>query len=84
MTLAAEAPARTQDADDTPALDAGRTSRMAATLLRKGYAPEGVREYAAGRPRFAYMWLAIADSMDAITATVPAQRTAPDREAAPA
>jgi hypothetical protein len=83
MTLAAEATVRTQDADDTPSLDAGRTSHMAATLLRKGYVSCDVREYAAGRPRFAYMWLAIADSMDAITATVPAQRTAPALEAAP-
>ena len=79
-------PAPAAPADDAPAptLDGLRVSHMAATLLRKGYAPEGVREYAAGRPRFAYMWLAIADSMDAITATVPAQRTAPALETASA
>lgn len=83
MTLAAEALARTRDADDTPALDAGRTSRMAAILLRKGYVSCDVREHAAGRPQFSYMWTAIADTMDAITATVPAQRTAPALETAP-
>ena len=82
-TLAADNPARADDAP-APSLDAGRTSRMAATLLRKGIAPGSVREHASGRPRFAYMWLAIADSMDAITATVPAQRTAPALETASA
>jgi hypothetical protein len=65
MTLAAEAPART---DDAPALDGLRVSHMAATLLRKGYTSESVRDHAAGRQQFAYMWLAIADSMDATTA----------------
>lgn len=82
MTLAAEAPART---DDAPMLDGLRVSHMAATLLRKGYTSESARDYAAGRPQFAYMWLAIAEAMDAITAgSVPAQRAAPAREAAPA
>jgi len=86
MNLTAEAPARTQDADDTPALDAGRTSRMAATLLRRGCSPESVREYAASRPRFAYMWDAIAGAMTALAddaPAVPAQRTAPAPETAP-
>jgi len=82
-TLAAGLPSVT---DDTPALDGLRVSHMAATLLRKGYAPGDVREHASGRPRFAYMWIAIADAMDAITVaeSVPAQRTAPACEAAPA
>lgn len=79
-TLAASLPSVT---DDAPTLDGLRVSRMAATLLRKGYTSEGVREYGAGRQQFAYMWDAIADSMDAITAgSVPAQRAAPAREAA--
>jgi len=82
-TLAADRPAGTEDAP-APALDARRTSHMAATLLRKGYVPGDVREHASGREQFAYMWTAIADAMDAIAAAdpVPAQRTAPAREAA--
>jgi hypothetical protein len=78
-------PAPPAVAEDAPTLDGLRVSHMAATLLRKRYTSEDVREHAAGRPQFAYMWDAIADSMDAITAeSVPAQRAAPARGAAPA
>lgn len=84
MTLAVEAPARTDDAP-APALDGARVTHMAATLIRRGYTSEMVRDHEASRPEFAYMWSAIAGAMDALAAgSVPVQRAAPDRGGAPA
>jgi hypothetical protein len=84
MTLAAETPAPPAVTDDAPELDAHIANLMAARLLGKGHTSEMVREYAGTRSEFGYMWRSIADAMDTLTAAVPAQRTAPAREAAPA
>jgi hypothetical protein len=83
MTIAPEAPAPPADTDATPVLDARRVRLMASKLLSRGDTAERVREYAAGREHFAYMWDSIADAMDALAASVPAQPSAPALEAVP-
>jgi hypothetical protein len=75
-TLADGLHAVTEDAP-APVLGEHIARLMAAKLLGRGDTSESVREYGASRPEFAYMWDAVADAMDAITA-VPAQRTGDD------
>jgi hypothetical protein len=69
------APAPPAVADDAPELDPHIASLMASKLIAMGDTSAGVREYAGTRSEYSYMWLAIADAMDSLAASVPAQRT---------
>jgi hypothetical protein len=57
MAVAADEPA--------PEFDESIARLMAAALLRKGRTSASVREFAAARPGFSYMWGPVASAMDA-------------------
>jgi hypothetical protein len=73
--MATLTPAPAADTENTPALGGRIAGVMAVALLGKGHTSDSVRERASGRQQFGYMWLAIADAMDAIAAD-PARETA--------
>lgn len=83
-TLANDSPSVTTDAPDAvtglPTLGDHVARLMAAKLIARGDTSQAVREYATARPQYAYMWDAVANAMDAITA-VPAPRLAADPSA---
>jgi hypothetical protein len=82
-TLATDQPPVTTDAPDTvtdPLPLGDHVARlMAAKLIARGDSPQDVREYAATRPKYACMWDAVANAMDALA--VPAPRVTSDPSA---
>jgi hypothetical protein len=77
-TLANDSPSVTTDAPEPePEFDVDVARLMAAQLLGRGDTAQDVRDYASGEPEHAYMWDAVANAMDAITA-VPAPRVTAD------
>jgi hypothetical protein len=81
--MATLSPAPPAVADDAPELDPHIARLMASKLIARGDTSAGVREYAATRSEYSYMWLAVAAEMDALAASVPAQPSAPALEAVP-
>ena len=75
-TLANDSPSVTTDAPG-PEFDVDVARLMAAQLLGRGDTAQDVRAWASGEPEHAYMWDAVANAMDAITA-VPAPRVTAD------
>lgn len=87
-TLADSPPPGTASPGDTPELARARRAarHVAPTLIAEGITGQEIRDLGASRPESGTMWNAVADAMDEITAAraVPAQPSAPDREAVPA
>jgi hypothetical protein len=73
-TLSPAPPAVTPDAPDTE-FDVPLARLMASKLIARNITAASIREEAVRRPDYAFMWSAIASQMDALAASVPAQRT---------